>query len=88
MKGDIYDPKALIREAYRIEGITRGECRTIFMDWALSITADDPKIYIRHLLEQYAAKDKAHPMSETLREALEQAPRAVRRGGRAARVGQ
>ncbi len=88
MKGDIFDPKALIREAYRIEGITRGECRTIFMDWALSITADDLKTYIRHLLEQYAAEDKAHPMSETLREALEQAPRAVRRGGRAARVGQ
>ena len=88
MKGDVYDPKALIREAYRIEGITRGECRTIFMDWALSITADDPKTYIRHLLEQYAAEDKGHPMSETLREALEQAPRAVRRGGRAARVGQ
>ncbi len=87
MKGDIYDPKALIREAYRIEGISLAECRTIFMDWALSITVDDPKTYIRHLLEQYSSEDQAHPMTETLRAALEQAPRAARRGGRAARVG-
>ena len=31
------DPKGLVRESYRIEGITPGECRSIFMDWALSI---------------------------------------------------
>ena len=32
------DPKGLVRESYRIEGITPGECRSIFMDWALSMT--------------------------------------------------
>ena len=31
------DPKGLVRESYLIEGITPGECRSIFMDWALSI---------------------------------------------------
>ena len=31
------DPKGLIRESYRIEGITPGECRSVFMDWALSL---------------------------------------------------
>jgi len=36
MKGDFDDPKALIREAYNIEAITRSECRSIFLDWALS----------------------------------------------------
>ena len=33
----LHDPKGLIREAYRIEGITLGECRSIFLDWALSL---------------------------------------------------
>ncbi len=28
------DPKGLVRESYAIEGITAGECRSIFMDWA------------------------------------------------------
>ena len=30
MKGDLDDPKALIQEAYKIENITRSECRSIF----------------------------------------------------------
>ena len=37
MKGDLDDPKALIQEAYKIENITRSECRSIFLDWALSL---------------------------------------------------
>ena len=37
------DPKGLIREAYRIEGISEPECRSIFMDWALSSDKDDPR---------------------------------------------
>ena len=28
------DPKGLIRESYRIEGITLPECKTIFFDWS------------------------------------------------------
>ena len=31
------DPKGLVRESYAIEGITVGECRSIFLDWALSL---------------------------------------------------
>ena len=31
------DPKGLVRESYRIDGITPGECRSIFVDWALSL---------------------------------------------------
>ena len=34
---DPLDPKGLIRESYRIEGITEGECRSVFLDWALSL---------------------------------------------------
>jgi hypothetical protein len=36
------DPKGLVRESYRIEGITPGECRSILVDWALSLPVDAP----------------------------------------------
>ena len=36
------DPKGLVRESYRIDGITLGECRSIFVDWALSLPVDAP----------------------------------------------
>ena len=43
---DMADPKGLIREAFRIDGITASECRSIFVDWALSVQADDPRALI------------------------------------------
>jgi hypothetical protein len=36
---DEADPKGLIRESYAIEGISDAECRSIFMDWAMSLPA-------------------------------------------------
>ncbi len=33
------DPKGLVRESFVIEGITASECRSIFLDWALSLAA-------------------------------------------------
>lgn len=81
------DPKGLIRESYRIEGITAGECRSIFLDWALSVPEGaDAKVSVRYLLGVYGeAAD--HPMTATLTQALEDSPTAKRRGGRAARMG-
>ena len=49
MQRDPNDPKGLIRESYRIEGIGPGECRTICLDWALGVTATDNKAEIRAL---------------------------------------
>ena len=45
MDATLADPKGLIREAYAIEGITDGECRSILIDWALSLRAgtDQPE---------------------------------------------
>ena len=34
---DHHDPKGLVREAYAIPGVTEPECRSIFLDWALSL---------------------------------------------------
>lgn len=83
---DPHDPKGLVREAYAIEGITPGECRSIFLDWALSLPlGTDPGPPARVLLTRHATPD--HPMSAVLRDALAVDLPARRRGGRAARVG-
>ena len=80
------DPKGLIREAYRMEGIGAPECRSIFLDWALSVPGDDQRERIVRLLDRYG--DEGHPMTGVLREALDAPARTGRRGGRAARVGE
>lgn len=75
------DPKGLIFEAYRIDGITKAECRTIFLDWALSLTEGrETSAAIRGLLELYG-RDPAHPMSEVLSEGLHAIATPRRRGG-------
>ena len=34
------DPRGLLFEAYRIDGITSHECKTIFLDWVLGLAND------------------------------------------------
>jgi hypothetical protein len=80
------DPKGLIRESYRIEGITAGECRAIFMDWALSVPVGrSVPDAVRVLITTYGVGEPAHPMSAVLQEALMAPETPRRRGGRAAR---
>ena len=80
-----YDPSGLIRESYRIEGITIYECRSIFLDWAMKLPADIvPATAIRALLGVYSDKPD-HPMTHVLTEGLGTAGRSGRRGGAAAR---
>lgn len=84
------DPKGLIRESYRIEGIGPEECRSIFLDWALSLVPGvAPHEAMRAVLAHYGADAAAdHPMTKVLTEGLLQASgTGGRRGGRAARVG-
>lgn len=77
-----HDPKALIYEAYRIAGITKPECRTIFLDWALSLPVDrDTTVDLGVLLETYGAAHPSHPMTQVMREGLEGMARPRRRGG-------
>ncbi len=86
MKGDARDPKGLIRESYKIDGITASECRTIFLDWALGVPAGvDAKSEVQALLLQYADQPADHPMTLTLVAALKDVGPARRRGGRAGR---
>lgn len=81
------DPKGLIRESYAIEGIGAPECRSIFLDWALSVASGtDQRAAMVALLAHYGEGKDSHPMTETLRRGLDEAPQVRRRGGRAARV--
>lgn len=87
MKGDARDPKGLIREAYRIDGITASECRTIFLDWILGVPVGlQAQDEVKALLVQYADEPVDHPMTQTLVAALRDTGPARRRGGRAGRL--
>jgi len=87
MKGDpATDPKGLVLEAYRIEGITGPECRSIFLDWALSLpTESDTGTAIRALIDRYGTDQPDHPMTAVLREGLGAMSAPRRRGGWRAR---
>ncbi|GAB5445913.1 hypothetical protein [Gymnodinialimonas sp.] len=85
---DPNDPKELIHEAFRIEGITIYECRSIFVDWALSVQVTDHAPLIEALLARHAGDPDDHPMKTVLTEGLAAKPPSKRRGGRAARVPQ
>lgn len=89
MSDEGFDPRGLIREAYRIEGISEAECRTIFFDWALSRPdAPDEATQIAALYALHGEAAPGHPMSRVLREGLAGAarPRGRRGGARGRRI--
>ncbi len=81
------DPKGLIRESYLIDGISLPECRSIFLDWAISLAPKiDQRLALKRVISEYAV-DPAHPMTSVLHDGLNAAAASGRRGGRRARVG-
>ncbi len=74
------DPKGLIRESYRIEGISDAECRSILIDWALSLPdATATPDALRALLARHASDaPDDHPMTALLQAGLD-APSPQRR---------
>lgn len=83
---DKIDPKGLIPDAYRMEGITKPECRSIFLDWALSLPEEhDQPAALAEIHSLYAQTQPDHPMSEVIAEGLAAAARPKRRGGWRAR---
>lgn len=79
------DPRGLILEAYRIEGITPAECRSIFLDWALSLPEGQEAAPAAERLLALHGQD-AHPMNAVLRAAREASHGPRRKGGRQARM--
>lgn len=81
-KGSVEDPKGLISESYRIDGITAAECRTIFLDWALSLPdSSDSRLVLTSLVARYAEDAPDHPMTQVMREGLQTLSISGRRGG-------
>lgn len=76
------DPKGLIHQAYLIDGITPSQCRSIFLDWALSLPdGQDATALLTDLLSRYGGADPDHPMSQVLRQGLTKMTNPRRRGG-------
>lgn len=77
------DPRSLIFEAYRIDGLTAEDARTIFLDWALGLPAGtDAANAARALRKHHGHQPEDHPMSVLLAEAA-----AAPSGGRGRRRG-
>ncbi len=82
------DPKGLIRESYRIEGISAPECRSIFLDWALSLrSGTDPREAMRAALAEYG-QGGDHPMTRVLTDGLLAPAATPARRRRSGRMGQ
>jgi hypothetical protein len=74
------DPRGLIFEAYRIDGIGAADCRSIYFDWALGLPAGtDMAAATGRLHARYAAAAPDHPMTAVLAEGLAAAGPARRR---------
>ena len=83
------DPRALVAEAYAIDGLGPEDARTIFLDWALGLPdGTEPAGAAARLLAHHAGAPEDHPMTRLLREAEAGAARpAGRRGARRRRAG-
>ena len=82
---DPYDPKELIADAYRIAGINAPDCRTIFLEWAMSAPQTGTEA-ITALIARHGTENPGHPMTGILQDALvQQTAPTSRKGGRSAR---
>lgn len=83
---DPADPRGLIYESFRIDGIKEPECRSIFLDWAIGVPIDqDSTAMVRKLLGRFGAEYPEHPMTNVLKDALNPPVRRGRRGGASGR---
>jgi hypothetical protein len=85
-KGNLdIDPRGMIYESYRIDGISIEECRMIFLDWALEAAQIDMRAKLEALLVEYSSANQDHPMTQVITEGLTKAAQTGRRGGPAGR---
>lgn len=74
------DPRGLIFEAYKIDGISSEDCRSIFFDWALGLHSDcDAFKEVITLKDIYVKDNPGHPMNQVLKEGLSSFKRRPRR---------
>ena len=88
-KGELKeDPRGLLFEAYRMDGITSPECKTIFLDWVLGLAGDlNIHMAIKAALNEYQIQNPKHPMTQVLIDGLGDDKNVKRRrGGRLGRL--
>jgi hypothetical protein len=76
---DPLDPRGVIAEAYRIDGIGAAECRAIFLDWSLGAPADPATVAA--LLARHGPAHPYHPMTAILEAGARPGATPARRGG-------
>jgi hypothetical protein len=70
-KGNLaIDPRGLILEAYRMEGIGAAECRVIFLDWAMTSPVGEMKVMLQILMDAYGNAAPHHPMTALIGDGL------------------
>jgi hypothetical protein len=85
-KGNLdIDPRGMIYESYRIEGISVEECRMIFLDWALEAAQIDMREKLQILLDEYSVQNPDHPMTSVILEGMKKSNQSGRRGGASGR---
>jgi len=85
-KGNLdIDPRGLIFESYRIDGLGIEEARSIFLDWAMERAGDDMRPQLECLLAEYGEAHPDHPMTKVITEGLDAPSKPKRRGGRLGR---
>jgi len=83
MQNNSSDPRGVIADSYKIEGISAPECRSIFLDWALEPRTPAEMRQAAKALAAHYADFPTHPMSAILQEAtIETTTAPKRRGGR------
>lgn len=76
------DPKGLIFDSFQIEGITPAQCRSIFLDWALSLPdGAETTATLKDLLAEYEDQYADHPMTKVMQDGLLTMAAPKRRGG-------
>mgnify|MGYP003321257785 CR=1 FL=1 len=81
-----YDPKKLISESFKIDGISDVECRSIFFGWVLDSNDNfDINDAIKTLYDRYSSLHPKHPMTKVLQEGLYE-KNDIRKRKRASRV--
>lgn len=63
------DPRNLIAEAFRIEGIGAEDCRSIFFDWALGLPEGTDPAAAAKALKDHHRPPQDHPMTRLLDQA-------------------
>ncbi len=77
------DPRDLIHEAFRIDGIGPESCRAIFFDWAMGLDSGiDVVGAAKTLHDELGSLHPAHPMTALLAEAATGLTPARGRSGR------